>query len=100
MALVISTAMVWWLARNSTGLGQMALLVSVLGAGWLLILERGNFDLFVMWIAVLVVVIVRRWPTLWSWGIAASLIWLAGTWKHYPFVLGIVLIPMLFVRRG
>ena len=100
IALVISTAMVLWLARNSTGLGQMALLVSVLGAGWLLILERGNFDLFVMWIAVLVVVIVRRWPTLWSWGIAASLIWLAGTWKYYPFVLGIMLIPLLFVRRG
>jgi hypothetical protein len=100
IALVISTAMVWWLARNSTGLGQMALLASVLGAGWLLILERGNFDLFVMWIAVLVVVLVRRSPTLWSWGIAASLIWLAGTWKYYPFVLGIMLIPLLFVRRG
>jgi len=100
IALVISTVMVWWLARNSTGLGQLTLLVSVLGAGWLLILERGNFDLFVMWIAVLAVVVVRRWPTLWSWGIAATLIWLAGTWKYYPFVLGIMLVPLLFIRRG
>jgi len=100
IALVISTVMVWWLARNSTGLGQLTLLVSVLGAGWLLILERGNFDLFVMWIAMLAVVVVRRWPTLWSWGIAATLIWLAGTWKYYPFVLGIMLVPLLFIRRG
>jgi len=99
-ALVISTVMVWWLARNSTGLGRLTLLVSVLGAGWLLILERGNFDLFVMWIVVLAVVLVRRWPSLWSWGIAAASIWLAGTWKYYPFVLGIMLLPLLFVRKG
>jgi uncharacterized membrane protein len=37
---------------------------------------------------------------LWSWGIAAASIWLAGTWKYYPFVLGIMLLPLLFVRKG
>lgn len=100
VALIISTVMVLWLARNSSARGQLALLVSVLGAGWLLILERGNFDLFVMWIAVLAVVLVRRWPYLWSWSIAAALIWIAGTWKYYPFAMGIMLIPLLFIKHG
>jgi len=100
LALVVSTLMVLWLARNSTSRGQLALLVSIFGAGWLLILERGNFDLFVMWVAVLTVILVRRFPSLWTWSIAAALIWLAGTWKYYPFVLGVMLIPLLFIRRG
>lgn len=100
LSLLISIVMVFWLARNSSGRGQLALLVAVFGAGWLLILERGNFDLFVMWIAVLAVVVVRRWPNLWAWSFVAVLIWIAGTWKYYPFVLGVMLIPLLFIRRG
>jgi len=100
IALIISTVMIFWIARNSTARGQLALLVSVLGASWLLILERGNFDLFVIWVAVFSVAVVRRWPYLWAWSIAAALIWLAGTWKYYPFAMGVMLLPLLFIRRG
>ena len=30
----------------------------------------------------------------------ALMIWLIGTWKYYPFVMGLLLIPVLRLRRG
>jgi hypothetical protein len=46
------------------------------------------------------VILVRRWDQLWAWFIAAGLIWIVGTWKYYPFALGLMLLPVLRLRRG
>lgn len=98
--IVVSSLALLWLARQSTGLGQVVLLVAAVGGPWLLLLERGNIDAALIWVAVVAVIIVRRWPTLLSWSIVAALVWLVGTWKYYPFAMGILLIPVLRLRRG
>ncbi|MDO8733481.1 MAG: hypothetical protein Q7L55_13065 [Actinomycetota bacterium] len=100
LMMVISSAALLWLARESRGIGQVVLLVAALGAPWLLLLERGNVDAVLIWVAVLGVIIVRRWPSLISWSVLAALIWLMGTWKYYPFAMGLMLVPMLWIRRG
>jgi len=98
--MVISSLALAWLARQSRGIGQIVLLVSALGAPWLLLLERGNVDAILIWVAVVAVIIVRRWPSLISWSVVAVLIWLMGTWKYYPFAMGLLLLPLLWIRRG
>ena len=98
--IVISSLVLVWLARNSAGLGQAVLLVAAVGGPWLLLLERGNLDALLLWTAVGTVVLVRRWPRLWSWSLAAAVIWLMGTWKYYPFAMGLMLLPALRLRRG
>ena len=98
--MIISSAALLWLARESRGIGQLVLLVAALGAPWLLLLERGNVDAVLIWVAVLGVVIVRRWPWLVSWSVLAAFIWLVGTWKYYPFAMGLMLLPLLWIRRG
>lgn len=98
--MVISSVMLFWLARNSRGVGQIVLLVAAFGGPWLLLLERGNFDAIIMWVAVLVIAMTRRYPNLGVWVIAAALIWILGTWKYYPFALGVLLLPLLAIKRG
>jgi uncharacterized membrane protein len=61
---------------------------------------RGNVDAVVIWVAVITVALARRWNNLTTWTIAAVLIWLVGTWKYYPFALGVLLLPALAIRRG
>lgn len=100
LAMVVSSLSLVWLARFSSGLGQITLLAVALGAPWLLLLERGNIDAVIIWVAVLVVIGVRRWDRLWMWFVAAGAIWILGTWKYYPFALGLMLIPALRLRRG
>lgn len=99
LILALSFALLW-LARGSDGPGQVVLLIAAVGAPWLLLLERGNIDGVVLIVAVLVAILARRWNTIAAWSIAAVLIWLMGTWKYYPFVLGLMLIPALRLRRG
>lgn len=99
-AMAISSLCIVWLAKQSTGAGQIALVIGVVGAPWLLLLERGNVDASLVWIAVAGVFLVRKYPTWWAWTILALGIWLAGTWKYYPFAMGIMLIPVLRLRRG
>lgn len=98
--ILISSLALLWLARNSSGLGQIVLLLASVGGPWLLLLERGNLDAVVIWVAIAAVVLVRRWNSLWAWTLAAALMWLMGTWKYYPFALGLMLIPVLRLRRG
>ena len=98
--IVVSSLFLVWLARMSAGLGQLVLLVAAVGGPWLLLLERGNVDAIVIWVVGLVVLLVRRWDRMWMWWIAAAVIWIVGTWKYYPFALGIMLIPALRLRRG
>ena len=98
--IVISSLVLVWLARQSTGLGQIALLIAALGGPWLLLLERGNIDAVVLWSAAVVVLAVRRKDALWVWALGAALLWLMGTWKYYPFVMGAMLLPVLRLRYG
>ena len=99
-AILISSVVLAWLARCSRGIGQIALVVAALGGPWLLLLERGNIDAVLLWVAAGVVSVVRRWDRLWIWFAAAAAIWLVGTWKYYPFAMGLMLIPALRRRRG
>jgi hypothetical protein len=100
VAMIVSSLVLVWLARNSSGPGQLVLLVAAAAAPWQLLLERGNIDAAVLWIACAVVLLVRRWDRLWVWWIAAALIWLVGTWKYYPFAMGLMLVPAVRVKRG
>lgn len=98
--MLVSSLVLVWLARNSAGPGQLVLLVAAAAAPWQLLLERGNIDAVVLWVACAVVILVRRWDRLWVWGIAAAIIWLVGTWKYYPFAMGLMLVPVVRLRRG
>ena len=98
--IIVSSLVLLWLARQSTGLGQVVLLVAAVGAPWLLLLERGNIDAVVLWVAAATVLVTRRWNVLWVWCLAAAAIWLVGTWKYYPFVLGLLLLPAVRLRHG
>ena len=98
--ILVSSLVLMWLARQSTGLGQIVFLVAAIGAPWLLLLERGNIDAVVLWVAAGFVLATRRWNALWVWWLGAAAIWVVGTWKYYPFVLGIMLLPALRLRRG
>jgi len=100
MMLVSSLALLW-LARVSAGIGQIVLLIAAIGGPWLLLLERANIDSVVLWVAVVSALLIRRFgSTQWPWVVAAILIWVVGTWKYYPFALGLMLIPVLQLRRG
>jgi hypothetical protein len=96
---VMSLALLW-LARRSAGIGQIVLLIAAVGGPWLLLLERGNIDAAVFLTAVVVAIMAGRRDSLAMWAIAAALIWVMGTWKYYPFVLGLMLLPVLRLRRG
>ena len=100
LGILLSSLALLWLARNSSGLGQIVLLVAAVGGPWLLLLERGNLDAVVIWVAVAAVILVRRWDSLWAWWVAAALFWLMGTWKYYPFAMGLMLVPALRLHRG
>ena len=100
LGIVASSLALLWLARSSSGLGQIVLLIAAVGGPWLLLLERGNLDAVVLWVAVVAVILVRRWNSLWAWTLAAALFWLMGTWKYYPFAMGLMLVPVLRLRRG
>lgn len=100
LAMAISSLSLVWLAKQSSGLGQIVLLIAAMGAPWLLLLERGNIDAALLWIAVGGVFLVRRYPQLWAWSLLALAIWVAGTWKYYPFAMGLMLIPLFKIRRG
>jgi hypothetical protein len=100
LGILMSSLALLWLARASRGLGQIVLLVAAVGGPWLLLLERGNLDAVVIWVAVAAVILVRRWDSLWAWSVVAALFWLMGTWKYYPFAMGLMLVPALRLRRG
>jgi len=97
---ILASLAVAHVARASTGLGVIGLLLGVLGAPWLLLLERGNLDALVFAGGVVAVLIATRWNRLWSWGLAALIVWMLGTWKYYPFVMGLALIPVMRLKHG
>ena len=106
--MLISALVLLSLARISRGLGQIVLLIAAVGGPWLLLLERGNIDAVILWVAVVSALLVAKfglregsgWRVLWPWVFAATLIWIVGTWKYYPFALGLMLLPALQIKRG
>jgi len=100
LAMVLSSLMLVWLARSTPGVGQIVLLIAAIGAPWQLLLERGNIEAVLLWVACATIILVRRWNRLLPWAIAAAAIWFVGTWKFYPFALGVMLVPVLRLRRG
>jgi hypothetical protein len=99
MAIGLSLCLVW-LARNSAPLALPVYILAAIGGGWLLLLDRANLDALVFALPVVAIALLRRSQSLWVWSALAATIWLMGTWKYYPFALGLLLIPVLRVRRG
>ncbi|MBU6280353.1 MAG: hypothetical protein KGN78_14025 [Actinomycetales bacterium] len=95
-----STVSLWWLSRRSSLPGQIVLLVASIGVAWLLLVERANLDAAIIWVAILLVFMTERWSGLWPWAVGALLIFILGTWKYYPFLMGLALLPVLRIRRG
>jgi len=97
---VASTLSLWWLSRRSSVAGQLVLLLATLGVAWLLLIERANLDAAIIWVAILLVFLTERWSGLWPWVVGAVLIFILGSWKYYPFLMGLALLPVLRLRRG
>jgi len=87
-------------ARTARGIGPVCLLICVFSASWLLLLERGNIDAVILIVGIAVAVLLARPSPLWAWSLAAAVIWLMGTWKYFPFAFGLLLIPVVRIRRG
>lgn len=97
--LAMSAALVW-LALRSAPVGRLVLLAVSFSGAWLLLLDRANLDEFAILVPVLAVLLLRRWDRLWTWWVVAGLVFVLGTWKYYPFALGLLLLPALRLRRG
>ncbi len=98
--IIVMSLGIGWLASQSGPLGGGLLLVAVFGGAWILLLDRANLDALAILLPIAAVIALRRWNTYWSWSAVAVAIWILGTWKFYPFALGILLIPVLWLRRG
>lgn len=97
--LVMSLALVW-LAKESLPIGTLLISLAAVSSAWLLLLDRINLDIIVFLLPLAGVLLYRRSSGFLAWTTLAVLVWWVGTWKYYPFVLGIVLLPALRLKRG
>lgn len=100
VGVALSALAIFWLVRQSSGWGRITLLVASVSAGWILLQERANLDAAIVWAAVFLVWLVRRYHGLWPWIVAAVPIWILGAWKYYPFAMVLALLPALRLKRG
>jgi hypothetical protein len=103
VAITLAAAMslaIGWLVSQSGALGGGLLLVAVFGGAWILLLDRANLDALVILLPIVIAFALRKRNSIWLWTAAAIGVWVLGTWKFYPFFLGIMLIPALRLRRG
>ena len=98
--IVILSAVLYWLARSSSPGALPLYALAGVSSAWLLLLDRANVDSLVFLVPVVAVLVYRRNNYLVAWTILAAAIWWLGTWKLYPFGLGILLMPALFLKRG
>lgn len=101
--LLLSAFAIWTiyvLGRTSTTLGQWVVVASAASPAWLLLVDRANWDILILGGLVAGAVVVAQRPTFASWAIFATVIWILGTIKTYPFALGIVLLLALGIQRG
>lgn len=99
MAIGLSLCLVW-LARNTSPRGVPIYIIAAIGSGWLLLLDRANLDAIAVAVPIVAVFLLRRSQSLWVWSGIAALAWIVGTWKYYPFALGILLLPLIRIPRG
>jgi hypothetical protein len=99
LTVLLSLCLVW-LARTSGPRGLPVYAIAAVGGGWLLLLDRGNLDAVVLALAVIAAAGLRRNQHLWVWAALAAAFWVVGTWKYYPFALGLMLIPVVRQHRG
>jgi hypothetical protein len=99
MAIGLSLCLVW-LARNTSARGIPVLIIAAIGSGWLLLLDRANLDAIAFAVPIVAIFLLRRSQSLWVWWVIALLAWLVGTWKYYPFALGVLLLPLVRIPRG
>lgn len=97
---ILASLAIGIVARMARGIGPVYLLVCVFSASWLLLLERGNIDVVILIVGVGIAMLLARPRPLWAWSLAAAAIWLMGTWKYFPFAFGLLLIPVVRLRRG
>lgn len=97
---ILASVAIGVVARTSQGIGPVYLLICVFSASWLLLLERGNIDAVILIMGVGIAMLLSTPRPLWVWSLAAAAIWLMGTWKYFPFAFGLLLIPVLRLRRG
>lgn len=97
---VICALAIAWLARRSAPWGALVLLIAAVSPAWITLIERGNFDVLIIWVAIAIVFLTYRYTGLWPWIVGAALIFILGTWKYYPFAMVLTLTPVLAVRRG
>lgn len=88
------------IGRMSSAAGKLVVIALVVSPAWLLLLDRANLDAFAILILVAGALLIKRHDRLWAWSSLAVAIWIFGTWKYYPFALGIALLPALRIRRG
>jgi len=100
VGVLASALAIAWLVRLSRGSGRITLLLVSASSAWILLLERANLDAAIIWAAVLLVWLVRRYQGLWPWIAAAVPIWIIGAWKYYPFAMVLALVPVLRIKRG
>ena len=99
LALGLSACLVW-LARNTAPRGVPIYVIAAIGSGWLLLLDRANLDAVAFAVPVIAIFLLRRSTSLWVWAAIALMAWIVGTWKYYPFALGLLLLPLIRIRRG
>lgn len=100
MLIVTMSLAIGWLAAKSGALGGGLLLVATFGGAWILLLDRANLDSLAILLPIVALILVTRWNTYLSWSLIAVAIWVVGTWKYYPFALGVLLLPVIRLRRG
>lgn len=98
--IILASLALVWLMRNSTSLAWPVLALTAISSSWLLLLDRGNLDVIAFLLSIGAVFIIRRKDSLTWWFVIAAGIWILGTWKFYPFALGVILILALRIRRG
>ena len=99
LAAAVSISLVY-ISQIASGAGKVLLLVAAVSPAWLLLLDRANLDGVVLLFLVIGVWVACRYNNLKAWSALAFLIFVAGAVKYYPFVAGLVLLPVLLVRRG
>jgi len=90
----------WMLAVPSSPTGRWVMILASVSPAWLLLVDRANADLVILGACVIGAWFAARQPTLLSWSLFASGLWVLGTIKYFPFAMGLLLLFALGVRRG
>jgi len=100
-ALIIALRFALYRLARSSFIGALPLFaLASVSSAWLLLLDRANVDSIIFLLPFVAVLIMQRYPKLISWVLLATLIWYLGTWKFYPFALGLILLPVLKLKGG